>query len=603
MNNILKIFLTVLLAGGSIACQKDFLHRDPLDVLSTAGNLASTNELRLYMNQFYEALPVHPDALNNFYDTDSDNMQPTSISTRINGTLSLSNASRITEYTSVRALNYFLANYRNATGAKADIDRYAGEALFFRAWFYFQMVKKYGDVSWVNVILPLDQEAMELSRDSRTTVVDSILADLDRAATLLPVANNNNSMRLHADVARAFQSRVALNEGTWQKYHKAKNDAFFTEGITDDKINDYLAIARNAALAIIESNRWAISNTGNPLSDYGNLFFKRDLSGNREVMLWRKYNVEEGVGHGLSKYLATAGSDMGVTLSLVDDYLTRSGEPFTDVERENAQTVYARELMSDLRDPRLSQTVAIPGKPLRPGVSVPAFPPINLSGFPRSTTGFPVYKYLEWDDGPATTDGQFSSVPLILFRYAEVLLNFAEAEAELGGDPTSVAAALKPLRDRVDMPAVDFDREFNGSANYPYKSLDKVIQAVRRERRVELALEGSRLEDILRWADADILIAGKRPLGALFTGSDLEDQNTTTGFYSGALLYYDEAPPGRSINFYLTGSSADEKRYIDRYKVILPTGYGFDTDRDYLLPIQQRMIQLTGGKWTQNPGW
>lgn len=603
MNFIVKLFSLLLTATFFVSCKKDFLNRQPLDVLSTAGNLASTNELRLYMNQFYERLPEHPDALNNFYDTDSDNMQSTSINTRINGALAISNATPINEYESIRGLNYFLANYTNATGAQAVINQYVGEARFFRAWFYFQMVRKYGDVSWINKVLPLNQETMEIPRDPRTMIVDSILADLDAAAEWLPVAGNSVSMRIHSDAALTFKSRVALYEGTWQKYHKAKGDPFFTPGITNEKINGYLTIAKNAAERVMNSGRWSVSNTGKPLEDYSNLFFVRDLSANKEVMFWRKYNVGEGVGHGLSRYLGTAGSDMGVTLSLVDDYLTRTGAPFTGTERNNAQATYARELMPDLRDPRLSQTVAVPGKPLRPGVTVPSFAPINLSGFPRSTTGFPVYKYLEWDNGPATTDGLFSSAPLIFFRYAEVLLNYAEAIAELGENPALIITALKPLRDRVGMPGVNFMREYNTSADYPYKNLSQVIQSVRRERRVEFALEGSRLDDILRWADADILIAGKRPLGVLFKGSNLEQQNTSTGFYSSALLYYDTPPAGRSVNFYLTGTPADPKRYIDRYKIILPAGYGFKINRDYLLPVQQRMIQLTGGKWVQNPGW
>jgi len=603
MDFIVRLFFLLLTATVFVSCKKDFLNRQPLDVLSTAGNLASTNELRLYMNQFYERLPEHPDALNNFYDTDSDNMQPTSINSRINGALAISNATPINEYASIRGLNYFLANYTNATGAPAVINQYVGEAMFFRAWFYFQMVKKYGDVTWVNKVLPLDQETMKMPRDPRTMIVDSILADLDAAAKWLPVVNSSASMRVHSDAALTFKSWVALYEGTWQKYHKAKGDPFFTPGITDEKIKGYLTIAKNAAERVTNSGRWSVPNTGKPLEDYANLFFVRDLSANKEVMFWRKYNVGEGVGHGLSKYLGTAGSDMGVTLSLVDDYLTRTGTPFVGTERDNAQATYAKELMPDLRDPRLSQTVAVPGKPLRPGVAVPAFAPINLSGFPRSTTGFPVYKYLEWDNGPATTDGLFSAAPLIFFRYAEVLLNYAEALAELGENPTLIITALKPLRDRAGMPGVNFMREYNTSAGYPYKNLSQVIQSVRRERRVEFALEGSRLDDILRWADADILIAGKRPLGVLFKGSNLEQQNTSTGFYSSALLYYDTPPAGRSVNFYLTGNPSDPKRYIDRYKVILPAGYGFKTNRDYLLPVQQRMIQLTGGKWVQNPGW
>lgn len=596
----LIIIAAILTVSG---CKKDFLDRPPLDVLSTTGNLASTNELRMYMNQFYEKLPGHPDALNNFYDTNSDNVLASSVNTFVNGTRAVNNATPLNEYDDIRGLNYFLANYKNAKGDAKLIDQYAGEARFFRAWFYFQMITKYGDVSWVNKVLPLDQEAMNVPRDSRILIADSIIADLDHALTLLPVMNNSATQRVHRDVALALISRVALYEGTWQKYHKAKGDAFYSKTIDDTKINDYLTISRDAALEIINGKRWAISNTGKPLEDYNNLFIASDLSGNKEVLLWRRYNVNDNVGHGLSRYLGTAGSDLGATLSLVDDYLTRSGTPFLGAERIAAQATYGRELQPDVRDPRLSQTIAVPGKALRPGVTVPAFPPLNQTGFLRSTTGYPIYKYLEYNNQPAVTDGNFSSAPRILFRYAEVLLNYAEAMAELNESPALIASALKPLRDRVGMPGMDFDREYNTSADYPFKDLDKVLQAVRRERRIELAIEGSRYEDILRWAAADVLLVGKRPLGTLFKGSNIANENTATGFYKSALLYYDTAPAGKSINFYLTGGPSDARRYIDPYKNILSGGYGFKTNRDYLQPIQVRMIELTRGNWVQNPGW
>ena len=593
----------LLLIAVLSACREDFLDRQPLDVLSTTGNLASTNELRLYMNQFYQSLPSHPDFLTNFYDTDSDNLLATNINVRIDGKLSVSNATPLTEYNSIRGVNYLLANYRNATGDPAIINQYVGEARFFRAWFYYELVKKYGDVTWVNRVLPLDQDMMQVPRDPRTAVVDSILADLDQAVTLLPVQPNSASLRVHRDVALAFKSRVALFEGTWQKYHRAKNDAFFTKSVTDDKIKSYLNQAKTAAQAVMTGGRWAIATAGNPLADYNNLFFTRDLSANREVLLWRKYNVAENIGHGFSRYLGTAGGDLGATFSQVEDYLTRPGRPFVGAERTTAQATYGRELQPDLRDPRLSQTIAVPGKPLRPGAVVSPFPPINLTGFSRSTTGYPVYKFLEYDNGPATQDGNFSSAPLILFRYAEVLLNYAEAVAELGEDPNLIKTALKPLRDRVGMPAVDFDREYNTSADYPFANLSRELQSIRRERRVEMAMEGSRLYDILRWAAADVLLVGKRPLGTLFIGSDLAAQNAPTGLYRDALLYFDTPPTGRTVNFYLTGSPGDARRYVDPYKQSLPTGYRFNVNRDYLLPIQDRLIQLTGGKWTQNPGW
>ena len=603
-----KLYWFVALLFLLQACKKDFLDRPPLDSISAAGSLTSTREMRLYMNQFYEnCFEGQPGVVGAsgiaFDDAFSDNMIFANVDTRLNGQLSISNANALTEYVNIRGVNFFLANGKNATGTQADINQYTGEAHFFRAKLYFDLLQKYGGVTWVNTILTDDSTVMQVPRDSRTLLADSILADLDNATALLPAQSVSASMRLHKDVALALKSRVALYEGTWEKYHKLKNDAFYTQNITDGKINSYLTQARDAAQTIIQSGRWHIYSKGNPLSDYSDLFITTDLSNNSEVLFWKKYDASQNIAHSISKYLSTDGANMGLTQSLVDDYLTIDGKPFVGSARDDAQKTYAVELQPTLRDPRLSQTAGKPGDPLQPNVPAPAFPPLNQSGFNRNVTGYPLHKFLEYNSASAVLDDYKSNAPAIYFRYAEVLLNYAEAQAELGGDPALIAAALNQLRARVGMPNVDFDREYNTDPSYAFSNLNNVLQCVRRERRVELASEGFRLQDIFRWASADQLIAGKLPLGALFVGSDLATANTAGGFYGSSLLYYDNAPAGKSINLYLTGSTGDAKRYIDPFKALIPNGYNFKLNRDYLLPIQQRMIQLTGGKWIQNPGW
>lgn len=604
IKNYIYAFSFLLFTTG---CNDSFLDRMPIDQLSTTGSLATANELRLYMNQFYEKLPNHPNFTGGegiaYDDSRSDNMIFTTVNARLNGQLTLSNAQALNEYKDIRGINFFLTKADAAKGNQSEIDQYVGEAYFFRAWFYFELVKKYGDVSWVNSLLSIDDESTILERDSRVVIVDSILQDLYKAAVLLGTKTSNSAMRIHKDVAHAMASRVALFEGTWQKYHQAKNTGFATPSITESKINSYFTQAKEAAKTVMNANRWQIATTGSPLVDYRDLFNNADLSANKEVLLWRKYNPAENIGHGTSKYLSTGGGDIGVTLSLVDDYLTRDGRPFVGAERANYQATYGQELLPTIRDPRLAQTVGVPGEPIRPGGVVAPFPPINQNGMNRNTTGYPMYKYIEYDNAAATLDDGMSAAPAIYFRYAEVLLNFAEAVAELGEDPQQIVQALNPLRQRVGMPDINFDREYNSEADYAFHNLGKVIQAVRRERRVEMVAEGTRLHDILRWAAADQLIVGKRPLGALFVGSNLNAQNSATGYYNSALLYFDTAPAGLSVNFYLTGTPGTERRYIDPYKQVLPNGFGFKLNRDYLLPIQQRMMELTNGKWKQNPNW
>lgn len=182
-------------------------------------------------------------------------------------------------------------------------------------------------------------------------------------------------------------------------------------------------------------------------------------------------------------------------------------------------------------------------------------------------------------------------------RYADVLLNYAEAVAELDGATYAqkIIEAIRPLRARVGMPDMDFDREYNTDANYPFRNLDKYVQAVRRERRIEQACEGRRLDDIFRWAAADVLIVGKWHKGCLFTGSDLEKNPAY------ATLKYDQASGN---NIFLTGKPGDKYRYVvPNNPANYPAGWQFKLNRDYLNPIQERMLNRTGGLWTQNPGW
>ena len=441
---------------------------------------------------------------------------------------------------------------------------------------------------------------MQLPRDNRTLIADSILADLDKAVMYLNAKGNSAGMRVHKDVARALKSEVALFEGTWEKYHKAKNDKFFDPTVTDEKIKDYLNQAAAAAKEVMDRNVWKIYTTGNKLVDYRKMFQTTDLTTNSEILWFKMYDGDQ-IGNNVDRYLNQGGGSVGVTASLVDDYLTIDGKPFVGSQVIEAKKVFGDELQPTLRDPRLAQTVCIPGQQLRPDDKAPYYvvpPLIGTSSYNQNMTGYSLLKHVQIDY-TGSLDAEFKgATPAIQFRYADILLNYAEALAELDGaaNAQKIIDALKPLRDRVGMPVINFDREYNTEPDYAFRNLDKYIQAVRRERRIEKACEGRRLEDIFRWAAAGELIVGQWPKGALFVGSNLEGHPK----FGGKLVY--DKPSGN--NLYLTGNPGDKLRYI------LPNnpkgyeeGWKFKVDRDYLLPLQSKMLTLTGGKWLQNPGW
>lgn len=622
--NIMKkrnIFLSMTLVLSLTACYD--LDKSPEGVLSTTVPFTSTGEIRNYIDQFYQTgNPKYENPTNtkvNFgdglrvqdfaagggsgiagLDVQSDNMAASSVNSRLAGEQSLGNAAQLQDYTAVRNLNFLLCNLGNCQEkGSAAYNQYVGEAYYFRAWYYYQMFVNYGQLTWINTPLDPNKEAMFLPRDNRTVIADSILADLDKAVMYLSLQNSSATMRIHKDVARALKSEVALFEGTWEKYHKAKNDKFFDLTVTDEKIRNYFTQAAAAAKEVMDREGvWRIYNTGNPLNDYRKMFQTTDLSDNPEVLWFKKYDGDQ-IGNNVNRYLNQGGGSVGVTASLVDDYLTRDGKPFVGTAVVEAKKVFGKELQPSLRDPRLAQTVCMPGQILRPDEGPYTVPPlIGSSAYNQNMTGYSLLKHVQIDY-TGSLDAEFKgATPAIQFRYADILLNYAEALAELDGaaNAQKIIDALQPLRNRAGMPAVDFDREYNTAADYPFRNLDKYIQAVRRERRIEKACEGRRLSDILRWAAAGELIVGQWPKGALFTGSNLENNPK----YAGKLIY-DQASGN---NLFLTGNPGDALRYI------VPTspagykdGWKFNVDRDYLLPIQPAMIERTNKKWVQNPGW
>lgn len=597
----LRYILGVTLCTLLVSCFD--LEQNPQGILSTTTAFTSSSEIEKYLNQFYETgLRFQSGNVGfangiAFGDMNSDNMVSNVINSRLAGELALSDAQKLSNYRHIRNLNFLINNMGNSQDKGARYDQCVGEAYFFRAWYYYQMFINYGPISIVTEVLDPTQEAVQLKRDNRTAVADFILSDLDKAIENLSIQKSNITMRVHKDVALALKSEVALFEGTWEKYHKAKGNAFYDKSITDEQIKNYFEQAIDAAKQIIDKGVWSISS-GNPLTSYRDLFITLDLSGDQEVLWWKRYDISDNIGHSVTRYLNKGGGITGASLSLVDDYLTITGEPFTGSAREEAQKTYGNELQPILRDPRLSQTVCLPGQTLRPNNEyIFTVPPLDGNSYHQNTTGFSVLKYCEFNTkNTETVDGEGKSqAPAIQFRYADILLNYAEALAELdgAGNAMKIAEALKPLRERVGMPSVDFDREYNTKSSYPFKNLNKYIQAVRRERRIEKALEGRRLEDILRWAAADVLIINRTPKGVLFIGSDLPAKYNS--------LIYDKATGN---NLYLTGKAGDAKRYIVPFNnESYSNGWQFNIQRDYLLPIQPRMLSLTNNLWKQNPGW
>jgi hypothetical protein len=571
MKKIIYIFSVLIIISSIYACE-EFIDIKPQDQISADNYWRTATDLENYVLQFYADLPGHSGSGIISQDANSDNLISDTPDPLMNGERTTRTGNWINEWRNIRGINVFFDNYQKCEDDFEAYKHFLGEAQFFRAWFYFNLLKSYGDLPWYSKALtPEDEGELMLPRLPRTEIIDNILADVDGAILNLSPRSNTGNLRINKEVALAFKSRVALFEGTWQKYHA--NTLFGTSGANPNK---YFQACVSASEELMTGNyEVGIYNTGNPDQDYYELFGLVNMSDIGEVLLYRSYNVDDGFGNTVQHFTTENPNRYGATFELISMYLSKDGTPYDYLGV--ADTAIGNAFLTNIADncdPRLKSTVWIPGD-LRAARFDRYFdkPWIDQSAVRLCPTGFQVKKTS--DPNSPVAGGDFanqSNTGYIIFRYAEVLLNYAEALYEL--NQTVAYDQLNLLRERVGLPDffVNSQSTDPNAIDYGYTISDELYE-IRRERRVELALEGYREADYMRWAAAD-LFKGKRPKGYPFDPNEFPEYN----------------PP------------LDGNGLIDYFANDLPDGYQFQKDRDYLTSIPQDELTLNPNL-TQNPGW
>lgn len=555
------------------ACNKSFLDKRPLNQISEPEFWKTTGDLEVYLNNLYGALPQwgSHDAGPYWADNNSDNMVPGLYNLRLSGLATLPVTGGGWSWGNIRAVNLFLEKAPLAQGG-AEKDHYLGEGYFFRAWFYFELLQQFGALPWIDKPLATNSPELYAERQPRNVIADNILKDLDEAIRLMKDKETAPLFRVNRSVALAFKSRVALYEGTWEKYHAG--DPF---GVTGGNPAKYLEQAAAAAKTMMDEKKYAVYNQGHPEKDYSLLFNQSDLSGNSEVIFWRKYKLGL-TSHNGQRYLSILAGNTGISASLINSYLCTDGRPITLSPRYKGDNGL-KNVVAD-RDPRLRQLIFAPGDPITidysgGGDTLSKFQraAVNLGGDSRDVTGYQIKKGAYPDKTLQQGDFMSTTAPII-FRLGEVLLNYAEAKAELGTFTQADAdASINLLRGRAGMPPLQVNAIEQDPA-WAFPTLSGIINEVRRERRVELACEGYRLNDLMRW-QAHALLVNKRPKGAKFMAADY--------------------PPGTDVK-------VDANGYIDPYQAALANGYQFDPGKNYLNPLPTYELSLNE-KLAQNPGW
>ncbi|HEV9035335.1 MAG TPA: RagB/SusD family nutrient uptake outer membrane protein [Puia sp.] len=581
--------MMLLTAGALASCTKN-LDQTPQSTATEASVFGSQTGLALYSNSFYNILPD----IKTPFRTDcnlSDYGAVSSVPLYIQqgAYTSLNNNDWTTSiWGDLRSINYFIAHCDNP-GVPASVNaNYIGLAKFFRAYFYYRKVVEYGDVPWIGKALDVsDTTILYASRTPRNVVMDSVLADLDYAIAHITATNDPTRSTITRWVAYGMKSRICLFEGTYREYQEQDKASATT----------WLQQAAAAAKAVMDSAGFSLNTGGNMA--YRNLFISPTPLTN-EVMLADVTSTSLGVYTDANWYLtsATYGPRFNFIRTFINTYLNIDGTRFTDIPGHDTIS-FPNETKN--RDWRLQQTIRTPGYTRISSGNVVPSPPV----FSYTYTGYQPIKWVL--DDMVNDNGATNTNSICLMRYAEILLNYAEASEELGtfadADWNKTIGALRAragITGGINTKPAVADPYLQ--AHYFPDITDATLLEIRRERGIELALEGFRLDDLIRWKHGELLLNTWNGfyVPALNTLMDLNaDGKPDVYFYQGSapankvsgVTYVNVSGPGLT----LSSGTYGELHWLDN----VPRQW---FDWMYVNPIPYSALELNP-KLQQNPNW
>ena len=546
---------TVLLLAVLWGCTKD-LDLNPREEIAEKSFWKSPDQFKMATNEYYETLlPKHDtDQL----DSDSDLAHqggPNDVSTGTN-IVQDEDATWNISYRELRQINTMLTRAAEYKGDKSEIAVSVAEGKFFRAFAYFQLVVRFGDVPYFDRPLTgVKDELLKKPRTRRDTVITNILKDLDEAAKALPLQSALAAAdigRVTKGAAQALKARIALFEATWAKYHG-----------TPGNVNQLLDQSIAAARAVIESGEYDLyTHAAAPEESYLRSYL---LAGNDspEQILARRYASDPGRAHTFGFNLSFGNSIEG-TKKLADMYVCTDGLPVTKSGMFYGYDTPTSEYEN--RDLRMSNTFMIPFSAHAHGSNPDGFP-INFPN-PTILPGYRIRKFVS--DDQACWSFQCTEFKHIL-KYSEVLLNLAEALYEKNSSisDSDLEGTVNLLRTRGGVAKLTNQLVTDNELN--------MLEEIRRERTVELAFDNFRLNDLKRWKTAV---------------SELNEDIKGVNIGSGA---WNELIP--ELSFFPL--QLDD----EGFKIVEHGATRQFAERNYLFPLPARQIQLSQRVLIQNPGW
>lgn len=581
--NKIYILVSILLLAVFTACDLEEL---PQATASRVAIFESASGLELYTNSFYEILPSPYDGVFAI-DNNSDLIARNGVDSRFMPNALSPTTSGGWSWGNLRNINYFIENAEESSVAEKD--HFLGIARFFRAYFYFDMITRFGDVPWIDRTIDVnDEETLYAARDDRFEVMDKVLEDLNYAIANISDKSEPSRTLITKDVARTFKTRVALYEASFRKYHTSYGkqgtaQQWFEEVVrTADEITGYSLVEGPTA--------------------YRDLFLQKSPN-TSEVILAVALDADLQVFSSRNRRMIspTYGDRPSLTRRFINSYLNIDGTPFTS-DPEYKTTPFVEEVRE--RDGRLSQTIRM-GDYHRTENGVPIIAPPNLD---QAYTGYQIIKG-SYDERFPYDDESRNENAHIIFRYAEVLLNKAEALAELGTmtdvEWTSTIGALRtragitgPTITQKPTVADPYMVEF-----YNNKFTDPVLLEVLRERAIEMITEGLRPDDLVRWRLGELFATA--PMNGMYV-PELGEYDLNEDGVMDVYFYQGEQPTDATANVLVDVSTSGVGRRSltegDSGEIIWNPGVREWLDKKYLYPIPEA-DRLRNPNLGQNPGW
>lgn len=595
----MKKYLMIIAAAALAFASCDMLDKKPLSEMSPESYFKTEQDLQLFSNTFYNnLLPKSP------YGYQSDHYVKQTMSDELHG-----GSYRIVpesgsgwSWGDLRKMNTLLSYIDNCEDEEAIVE-YTALTKFFRTFFYFEKVKRFGDVPWIDVELGSADEALFNPRDNREVVMQHMLEDINYAIENLPAPTTQ--FRVNKYTALALKAQFCLFEGTFRKYH-AGESTLKTLPSDAASAEFYLREAADAAKQIMDSGKYSLYTTGKPNQDYRDLFVQENCEGINEFIFAIKFDYGLAIFHNSTAYgIASSQGRIGATRKFIDSYLMKDGTRFTD--KPGYESLEFAAQVAD-RDPRLAQSFRTIGYTRIDGTDILA-PDLNAS-----CTGYQTIKWVmscKANGGDSDrVDRSTSDLPV--YRLGEILLIYAEAKAELGElTQEDLNVSINLLRKRVGMPSLTMDvtaDPYLTSATTGYtnsklaaNSQYALILEIRRERAIELAQEANnRWYDLVRWREGKCV---DQPFYGLYFPGPGEYDINGDGKLDYCLYEGDVKPDSKATSILKIGSeillSNGKSGYVEPHK---GETHSFNESRDYYYPIPINERSLNPNL-TQNDGW